>query len=68
VERFPTAFLAMGFGILAALFVAVGLILDTEVKASRRAWELECARAFEEDRALRARSRRAGIRADVARP
>ena len=65
VARFPTAFLAMGFGILAALFVAVGLILDTEVKASRRAWELECDRAFEADRALRARSRRAGVRADV---
>ena len=58
VERFPTAFLAMGFGILAALFIAVGLILDTEVKASRRAWELECIRAFEEDKAKRAKSRR----------
>lgn len=67
VERFPTAFLAMGFGILAALFVAVGLILDTEVKASRRVWEIECVRAFEEDRVLRARSRHAGIRADEAR-
>ena len=66
VERFPTAFLAMGFGILSALFVAVGLVLDTEVKASRRAWELECLRAFEEDRRLRARSRELGVRADVA--
>ncbi len=66
VERFPTAFLAMGFGILAALFVAVGLILDTEVKANRRVWEIECLRAFEEDRIKRARSRRAGTRADVA--
>ena len=53
VARFPTAFLAMGFGILAALFVAVGIILDTEVKAGRRAWELECAKAFAEDRARR---------------
>lgn len=65
VERFPTAFLAMGFGILAALFVAVGLILDAQAKASRRAWELECARAFEEDRHRRAESRRRGVRADV---
>ncbi|MDO4807559.1 MAG: glycosyltransferase [Coriobacteriales bacterium] len=67
VERFPTAFLAMGLGILSALFVAVGLILDTEVKASRRAWELECSRAFVDDRALRVRNRRRGARADVAR-
>lgn len=67
VQRFPTAFLAMGFGILAALFVAVGLVLDTEVKASRRAWELECQHAFEEDRYKRAESRRLGIRADKGR-
>ena len=65
VERFPTAFLAMGFGILSALFVAVGLILDTEVKASRRAWEIECGKVFEQDRALRARSRREDVRADA---
>jgi glycosyltransferase involved in cell wall biosynthesis len=64
VARFPTAFLAMGFGILSALFVAVGLVLDTEVKASRRSWELECGRAFEEDRYKRAESRRLGIHAD----
>lgn len=67
VERFPTAFLAMGLGILSALFVAVGLILDTEVKASRRAWELECSRAFAEDRVLRIHNRKRGVRADVAR-
>ena len=67
VERFPTAFLAMGLGILAMLFLAVGLVLDTEVKANRRSWEIECLRAFEEDRRRRARSRRLGIRADVGR-
>lgn len=65
VERFPTAFLAMGFGILSALFIAVGIVLDTEVKASRRQWELECTRAFEEDRALRATSRAHKVRADM---
>ncbi|MDO4538115.1 MAG: glycosyltransferase [Coriobacteriales bacterium] len=65
VDRFPTAILAMGLGILAALLFAVGLVLDTEVKASRRAWEIECVQIFSEDRALRARNRRAGIRADV---
>lgn len=65
VERFPTAFLAMGFGILSTLFIAVGLVLDTQVKASRRQWEIECLRAFAEDRALRAYSQREGIRADV---
>lgn len=54
----------MGLGILAALMLAVGLVLDTEVKASRRTWELECSRAFIEDRTLRAQSRRKGIRAD----
>ena len=48
VERFPTAILAMGLGILAALMLVVGLMLDTEVKASRRTWELECTRAFAE--------------------
>lgn len=67
VDRFPTAVLAMGLGILAALMLAVGFVLDTEVKSSRRAWELECSRAFKEDRALRAQNRRKGIRADEPR-
>ena len=65
VERFPTAFLAMGLGILAVLFMAVGLILNTEVRASRRAWEIECNRAFADDRAARKRNRKLGKRADV---
>lgn len=67
VERFPTAGLAMGLGILAALFFTVGLVLDTEVKSNRRAWELECISAFREDHELRVRNRKRGIRADVAR-
>jgi hypothetical protein len=53
VERFPTAILAMGLGILSALMLSVGLVLDTEVKASRRSWELEAMRAFQEDREKR---------------
>ncbi len=53
VDRFPTAMLAMGLGILSALMLAVGLMLDTEVKSSRRAWELECMRVFEEENARR---------------
>lgn len=47
VPRFPTAILAVAFCGLAALFLICGLILDTEVKASRRAWELEVIRAYE---------------------
>ena len=66
VDRFPTAILAMGLGILATLLLTVGIMLDTEVKASRRAWELECVHAFEEDRILRAESQRRGMRADSA--
>ena len=66
VDRFPTAILAMGLGILATLLLTVGIMLDTKVKASRRAWELECAHAFERDHMLRAESRRRGIRADSA--
>ena len=40
VARFPTAILAVAFCGLAALLLSCGLILDTEVKASRRDWEL----------------------------
>ena len=47
VDRFPTAVLAMGLGILSALMLAVGLVLDTEVKSSRRQWEIETMREFE---------------------
>jgi hypothetical protein len=64
VDRFPTAVLAMGLGILSVLFMAVGLILNTEVRASRRAWEIECNHAFMVDREVRKRSHRLGIRAD----
>ncbi|MBO7673993.1 MAG: glycosyltransferase [Atopobiaceae bacterium] len=66
VTRPSTAVLAMGLGILTVLFFAVGLILNTEVRASRRAWEIECTRAFMEDRAIRTRNRKLGKRADVS--
>lgn len=65
VERFPTAVLAMGLGLLSALMLAIGLVLDTEVKSSRRSWELACGDAFREDARLRADSRRRNIRADM---
>ncbi len=54
VERFPTAVLSMGLGLVAVLMLAVGLVLDTEVKASRRTWELVCMDAFREDAQKRA--------------
>lgn len=47
VPRFPTAFLSMGFGVLSVLFFTSGLILDTEVKAARRSWELEVMRVWD---------------------
>ena len=46
VARFPTAFLALGFGILATLFLIAGLILDTVVKGNRRQWEIEAMRVW----------------------
>lgn len=49
VDRFPSAILAMGLGILAVLLFSVGLVLDTEAKSSRRQWELDCMRAFREN-------------------
>lgn len=67
VERFPTAILAMGLGLLSALMLAIGLVLDTEVKSSRRSWELACGDAFRDDARRRADSRRRNIRADVER-
>ena len=48
-----------------ALMLAIGLVLDTEVKSSRRSWELACGDAFREDARLRADSRRRNIRADM---
>jgi len=52
VPRFPTAILALGLGILSVLFLVCGLILDTEVKSSRRQWELEVYRELELERNL----------------
>lgn len=46
VERFPTALLSVAFAGLSALLLACGLILDTEVKASRRQWELSVMRVY----------------------
>lgn len=48
VPRLPTAVLALGLGILAALFFTSGLILDTVVKGNRRQWEIEVMRAWEQ--------------------
>lgn len=45
VERLPTAILACALYGLAALMLVCGLVLDTEVKATRREWGL---RAIEE--------------------
>lgn len=55
VRRFPTAILAVAFCGLAALMLVCGLILDTEVKAARRSWELDCTRVFAEGRGRRSR-------------
>lgn len=41
VAHFPSAFLAMGIVICALQTFSVGLVLDTEVKNNRKAWELE---------------------------
>lgn len=46
VVRFPTAFLALGLGILAVLFLVCGLILDTVVKGNRRMWEIDVMRVW----------------------
>jgi glycosyltransferase, family 2 len=58
VPRLPTAIVAVAFAGLAALLFACGLILDTEVKASRRQWELDVMRVYTEMR-TRPRSERA---------
>ncbi len=57
VPRLPTAVLAAVLMVLAALFLACGLVLDTQVKAARRAWELEAMRVFAEERRRAARRR-----------
>ena len=53
VARFPTAILAVAFAGLAALFLVCGILLDTIVKANRRQWEIDCYRAFDEERERR---------------
>ena len=63
VPRLPTAVLAAVLMVLAALFLSCGLILDTEVKASRRAWELSVMREYEEEHVRAARRRAAERRA-----
>lgn len=46
VERLPTALMATAFCGLAALMLVCGLVLDTEVKAARRQWELAATAEF----------------------
>jgi glycosyltransferase involved in cell wall biosynthesis len=53
VARFPTAILAVAFAGLSALFLVCGILLDTIVKANRRQWEIDCYRAFDEERERR---------------
>lgn len=48
VERFPTAILALGLGILTVLFFVSGLILDSVVKGNRRQWEIEVMRVWQQ--------------------
>ena len=55
VARFPTAILAVAFAGLSALFLVCGILLDTIVKANRRQWEIDCYRAFDEERERRER-------------
>lgn len=57
VPRLPTAVLAAAFCGLGFLFFCCGLILDTEVKAARRQWEIEVMRAYAKDREWKARRR-----------
>lgn len=59
VPRLPTAVLAVAFCGCGVLLFSCGLILDTEVKAARRQWEIEVMRAFAEDREWRAKRRAA---------
>ena len=58
VERFPTAILAGFLCLASCMLMCCGLILDTEVKAARREWELECMRVYGDGK--RAQGRAAG--------
>ena len=49
VRRFPSAILAMAFGILAVLLFCCGLILDTVNKGNRREWELRVMGEYERE-------------------
>ena len=51
VPRLPSAIVAVALCGLAALLFICGLILDTEVKAARRSWELDVLRVLSEERA-----------------
>lgn len=53
VRRFPTAILAMAFGLITIILFACGLILDTIVKANRRQWELETYAVLRRQQAMR---------------
>ena len=50
VPRLPSAVVAVALCGLAALLFVCGLILDTEVKAARRSWELDVLRVLSEER------------------
>ncbi len=50
VPRFPTAFLAAAFVVLAALMSVCGFILDTVVKGNRRDWELHAIDVWQKDK------------------
>jgi glycosyltransferase involved in cell wall biosynthesis len=50
VYKLPSAVLAVSFVIMAMLSVASGFILDTMARASRRQWELDVYRVFEEEK------------------
>ena len=50
VPRLPSAIVAVALCGLAALLFICGLILDTEVKAARRSWELDVLRVLSEER------------------
>lgn len=48
VERFPTAILAMGLVMLAALSFTAGIILDTVAKNNRKQWEIDVYQAYDQ--------------------
>ncbi|MDY3901424.1 MAG: glycosyltransferase [Atopobiaceae bacterium] len=49
VPRLPTAILAVAFCGLGCLFFMCGLILDTIVKGTRRQWEIDVLRVYDEE-------------------